>query len=398
MNREDFIMLNKDIVYLDSASTSLKPKCVIDSMNDYYFNNTSNIHRGEYNEAILNNKLYDETKMEIAKFINCDKREVIYTSGCTSSINMFVLGYMKKYLKNGDVVLLSKSEHASNLLPWFNLSKEIGIIIKYIDLDSDYKLDYSSIDKLIKENNVKVISLAHITNVIGDIRDISYIGNICKKNNILFCVDAAQSIQHVKIDFKKYNISFLSFSSHKMMGPTGIGVLVGRYDLLEKMEPLFLGGDMNLDFESDCSYSFKEIPSRFEAGTMPIAEVIGLLNSIKYINNIGVLKIHSYIKELRDYLVSGLDKLDNIVVYNRNSDSGIVIFNVDKIFSQDVAIYLAHYNICVRAGNHCDKILKDELGVSNTVRVSLYLYNNKEDIDKLLNALKNIDKIYDIIL
>ena len=234
MNREDFIMLNKNIVYLDSASTSLKPKCVIDSMNDYYFNNTSNIHRGEYNEAILNNKLYDETKMEIAKFINCDKREVIYTSGCTSSINMFVLGYMKKYLKNGDVVLLSKSEHASNLLPWFNLSKEIGIKIKYIDLDSDYKLDYSSIDKLIKENNVKVISLAHITNVIGDIRDISYIGDICKKNNILFCVDAAQSIQHVKIDFKKYNISFLSFSSHKMMGPTGIGVLVGRYDLLEK--------------------------------------------------------------------------------------------------------------------------------------------------------------------
>ena len=378
MNREDFVMLDQDIVYFDNGATTLKPKRVVDSLVNYYTKHTSNIHRGDYDAAVVTNDLYDSTREVVKNFINCnDSNEVIFTSGTTMSINMVVFGFMKKHLHKGDEVLLTKSEHASNVLPWIRLSEEIGIVIKYMDLDDDYSLTVDSVKKSITDKT-KVISIAHVTNVIGDVRDIESIGKICKENNIYFCVDGAQSVPHMKVDFINSNIDFLSFSGHKMCGPTGVGVLVGKSNLLKEMDTLFYGGGMNQFFEEDGSYELKEVPVKFEAGTPPIAEVIGLREAILYLESIGLDKIHEHEMKLKRKLVSELEKIDNIILYNKNSDSGILSFNIDGVFAQDSSIYLNHYNIYVRAGNHCAKLLKDVMGVKNTVRVSMYLYNNKK--------------------
>ncbi len=396
MNRDDFPILKNNIIYFDNGATTLKPKCVIDSLNKYYLEYTSNIHRGEYDLSVKTNKLYDEVRKIVAEFVNCDDKEVIYTSGATASINMLVFGYMKKHLKRGDEVLLNKAEHASNILPWMKLREEIGIVIKYVPLNGNYELDLDNIKKTVT-SKTKVISLAQISNVIGDERDVYSIGKFAHDNNILFCVDGAQSVPHMSVDFKKCNMDFLSFSAHKMGGPTGVGVLVGRSELLKEMDPILYGGGMNDSFEED-GYVLKDAPIKFEAGTPPIAEVIGMGEAIKYLMNIGMDKIHEYEIELKKYLVSELKKIDNIELYNTSCDSGILAFNIKDVFAQDTAIYLDHYHICVRAGNHCTKLLKDELGIKNTVRISLYLYNTKEEIDTLIDALRNSKDIYKVIL
>ena len=396
MNRDDFPMLENDIVYLDNGATTLKSKPMIKTMLDYYTKHTSNIHRGDYDASYVTNELYDSTRDVIRKFVNAKDSEVIFTSGTTMSINMMVMGFMKNKLKAKDVVLLTKSEHASNILPWFRLKEEIDIEIKYIPLTESFEVDLSSLEKMIDEN-VKVISIAEVSNVIGDIRDIKKISKICKKNNIYLCVDGAQSVPHMKVDFDDMGMDFLAFSGHKMTGPTGVGVLVCRKELSKDMEPIFLGGGMNLDFYNDGKYELHTDESRFEAGTPAIGEVIGLRETILYLEKIGMDNIHKYEKDLKKYLVSKLENNKRIILYNKNNDSGILSFNVDGLFAQDVAIYLNKHNICVRAGNHCDKLLDEEIGVSNTVRVSLYFYNDKNDIDRLVEALDNDDILREVI-
>ena len=398
MNREDFPMLDQDIVYFDNGATTLKPKCVIDSICRYYNEHTSNIHRGDYKSAVITNELYDNTRIIVKDFINCNSsNEVVFSYGTTHSINMVVFGYMKKHLKKGDEVLLTLSEHASNVLPWIILSKEIGIVIKYIDLDDNNELKIDNVKKAITKKT-KVISIAHISNVIGDVRDIESIGKICKEKNIIFNVDGAQSVPHMKVDFKKCNIDFLSFSGHKMCGPTGVGVLVGRLELLEEMDPANVGGGMNATFDSDGNCEYKSIPTRFEAGTPPISEVIALGETIKYLESIGMDNIHKHEVKLKKYLLDKLKDIDGITIYNKDIDSGTVAFNLEDVFAQDTAVYLNNYHICVRAGNHCAKILKEDIDVKNTCRISFYLYNNYEDIDRLIEVLKNKDNLYKEIL
>lgn len=397
MNREDFPMLESGVIYFDNGATTLKPKSVVDAMNKYYLEHTSNIHRGDYDAAIKTNELYDNVRNIVGEFINCDPTTCIFTSGTTMSLNMVVFGYMKKHLKKGDEVLLNKAEHASNVLPWIKLSEEIGIVVKYVPLDDDYELTFDNIVKSVTEKT-KVISLAHISNVVGDVRDIKSIGEFCHKNNILFNVDGAQSIPHIKMDFKNSNIDFLSFSGHKMCGPTGVGVLVGKRELLEEMEPIIFGGGMNSYFEEDNSYELKTVPTKFEAGTTAIAEVIGLGATIKYLMGIGMDKIHEYEILLKNYFLDAVKDIPNLIIYNKNSDSGIIALNIDGVFAQDTSVYLNHYKIAVRAGNHCAKMLKDEIKIKNTVRVSMYFYNNYEDIDKLVEALKNSKDIFKVVL
>ena len=397
MNRDDFPMLNSDIVYFDNGATTLKPQCVVDSMQRYYLNHTSNIHRGDYEAAMITHNLYDESRKIVGKFVNADSNCCIFTSGATMSLNMVVFGFMKSHLNSGDEILLNKSEHASNVLPWIKLCEEIGTKIKYVPLEDDFSLSYESVKNSITDKT-KVISLSHISNVIGDVRDIDRIGKLCKDNNILFNVDGSQSVPHIKVDFKKSNIDFLSFSAHKMCGPTGVGVLVGKMELLEEMNPLLYGGGMNNYFEYDNSYELKSIPTRFEAGTPPIAEVIGLGEAIKYLEKIGMDNIHNYELKLKEYFIDKVKDIPNIIVYNKYSNSGIVSFNVEGVFAQDTAIYLNHYNIYVRAGNHCTKMLKDDLKINNTVRASFYFYNNYADVDKLIDALKNSKDIFKVVL
>ena len=397
MRREDFPMLDGSVVFFDNGATTLKPKCVIDKMNEYYLEHTSNIHRGDYDAAIETNREYDSVRHIIAKFLNADPDCCIYTSGATMSLNMVVFGYMRKKLKKGDEVLLNKGEHASNVLPWIRLSEEIGIVIKYVPLEEDFSLTYENIISTVTDRT-KVISLAHVSNVIGDVRDIGKIGQYCRSHHILFNVDGAQSVPHMSVDFKASCIDFLSFSGHKMCGPTGVGVLVGRKELLEEMDPLCYGGGMNSFFEEDLSYELKEVPVKFEAGTPPIAEVIGLGEAISYLMDIGMDKIHEYEVSLKNYLLEKIKDIPNLIVYNESSNSGILAFNIDGVFAQDTSVFLNHYKIAVRAGNHCAKMLKDEMKIRNTVRVSMYFYNTKEDVDKLVEALKNSHDIFKVVL
>ena len=397
MNREDFPMLEDNIVYFDNGATTLKPRCVVEAMNRYYYEHTSNIHRGDYTAAMITNELYDGVRNLVGEFIHCDPNCVVYTSGATHSLNMVVFGYMRKHLKKGDEVLLNKAEHASNILPWIKLREEIGIEIRYVPLNKQYELTYEAIEKSVTDKT-KVISLAHVTNVIGDVRDVKRIGKFCREHNILFNVDGAQSVPHMKVDFEDSYMDFLSFSGHKMCGPTGVGILVGRKDLLEEMEPLCYGGGMNSFFEEDNSYELKEVPVRFEAGTPPIAEVIGLGEAIRYLMNIGMDRIHEHEMKLKKYLLEKIKDYDSIILYNKSSDSGILAFNLNGVFAQDSSVFLNHYHIAVRAGNHCAKMLKDEVQIKNTVRVSMYFYNNYEDVDRLVEALQNSHDIFKVVL
>lgn len=398
MNREDFPMLNKDLIYFDNGATTFKPKEVIDSVVDYYTNYTANAHRGDYDISQKVDSIYEDTREVVKEFINASSsKEIVFTNGSTMSLNMIIFGFMKNYLNTGDEVLITKSEHASNVLPWFELEKEIGIVVKYIPLDENHKVTISNLKKVFTEKT-KVISLAYITNVIGDIRPIKEISKIIHDNNGLIVVDGSQSVPHIKTDVLKDDIDFLTFSGHKMLAPTGIGVLYAKEKFLEVMKPIFYGGGMNSRFESDKNVEYKEIPLRLEAGTQNIAGVIGLRQAILYLTRIGIEKIHEHEIKLKKYLLQELKKISNIVVYNPESESGIVIFNIKDIFSEDTSRYLNHYHICVRAGNHCTKMVKEEINIKNTCRISLYLYNTKEEIDKLIAVLKESKKIYEIIL
>ena len=245
MNRDDFPVLNGDIIYFDNGATTLKPNCVVQKMVDYYTKYTSNIHRGDYDNAMKTNEEYDNVRSIVKDFINSSsKDEIVYTSGTTESLNMVAFGFFQKKLKPGDEVLINEAEHASNVLPWLVLQEKIGIVVKFVPLDSNHELTVSNIEKSIT-SKTKVISCAHISNVVGDIRDVEEIGRICQKNNIYFVIDAAQSASHIPIDVQKFNASFLAFSAHKMTGPTGVGVLYGKKELLDEMDPLKYGGGMN---------------------------------------------------------------------------------------------------------------------------------------------------------
>lgn len=398
MNREDFKILDTNLIYFDNGATTLKPVQVVDSIVDYYTNYTANAHRGDYDNSLKVDMMYEGVRDKVKKLINSEKTsEIIFTAGTTDSLNRIAFGFMKNKLKSGDEVLITKAEHASNILPWLELEKEIGIVVKYIPLTNDNTVSIENVENSITKNT-KVISIAQVTNVLGDTRPIEEIGKICKESNIYFVVDGAQSVPHMKIDVNKSNIDFLAFSAHKMLGPTGVGVLYGKYELLDELKPTVVGGGMNSLFESDGLVEYKKLPTRLEAGTPNIAGVIGLGKAIDYLLNIGMDKIHNYEIELKHYLLKRLEEIPNIEIYNKNIEGATVAFNLEGVFAQDTAVYLNHYHICVRAGNHCAKILKDELHVKNTCRISFYLYNTKEEIDKLIDVLKRSKDIFKIVL
>ena len=386
------MMQGKPLVFLDNASTTFRPQCVLDAMNDYYCNYTANSHRGDYD---LCNRVDNEivlARKAVADFVNSEINEVVFTSGDTEALNLIAYGYALNFLKKGDVILLSESEHASNILPWYKLAREKGIVIKFIPLDNTFHLTLSNLKKSIS-SKTKVISIAEITNVVGDLRNIKEITEYAHSKGVFVVVDGAQSVAHKKTNVTDTDIDFLAFSAHKMCGPTGVGVLYGKKELLEELDPLYTGGGMNESFDTIDEVYYKDLPLRLEAGTQNIAGIIGLGSAIDYLNSIGMDNIGYIEQQLSKYLIDGLSKIKHIDIINMEPDSGIVSFNVSGIFAQDVAVYLNKYNICVRAGNHCAKILKNAIGVKNTVRISLYFYNTKSEIDKLIDLLKDKDKI-----
>lgn len=398
MNRDDFPMINDNLIYFDNGATTMKPKCVVDSMVDYYENYCANAHRGDYSNSQMVDSMYEGVRDKIRDFIHANESsEIVFTSGATDGLNRIVFGYFKKYLKDGDEILLTESEHASNVLPWFVLAKEIGVKIKYIPLDDNYGVTLDNVRKVVN-NRTKVISLAYVTNVVGDIRPIRDIVEFAHDNGILVVGDGAQSIGHIKTNVMLDDIDFFVASAHKFYGPTGIGFLYGKFNLLNDMDPIGYGGGMNAIYLNDGYMELREVPVRFEAGTQNIAGVIGMGAAIDYLNSIGIAKIIRHEHELKEYLVGKLRSMDNVILYNENVVGSIVAFNVKDIFSQDVSIYLDKYNICVRSGNHCAKILNNVFNVDNTCRISLSFYNTREEIDKFIEVLSNIGNIWNEIL
>ena len=392
MYREDFPMFDNDIIYLDNGATTFKPKCVIDKMTEYYTKYSANAHRGDYDISYKVDVEYENARKLVSRFINAEMDEIVFTSGATESLNMIASGFFEHILEPGDEVLITLSEHASNVLPWFMLARKNGIIVKNIELDSNLHVTLNNVIKAITPNT-KVISLAHITNVVGDIRPIKEICEYAHEHNIFVVVDGAQSVPHIKTDVKDLDCDFLSFSAHKMCGPTGVGVLYGKHELLENLVPINYGGGMNESFDSIDEVFLKDLPTRLEAGTPNIASVIGFGEAIKYLNNVGMDNITIHEIKLKKYLIEKLKTIPHINIVNDECDSGIIAFNVDGVFAQDVAYFLNKYHICVRAGNHCAKILKSAIGVKNTVRISMYFYNTYDECDKVYELLKDKNRI-----
>lgn len=388
--RKDFPMIenNPDLVYLDSAATSLKPQCVIDAVVDFYAKHTSNVHRGDYRVAEINDKLYDGTRNLVAELIHCDKDEVVYTHNVSHSLNQIAFG-LKPMLKKGDTVLITYAEHASNVLPWFALQKEIGINIEYIETDNEANITIDTFKKAMHEG-VKVVSVAEVTNVLGSIQPVKEMCEIAHSYGAYMIVDGAQSVPHMKVDVKDLDADFLGFSAHKMCGPSGVGILYGKKKLLDAMEPVFYGGDMNARFNKDGEMLLKDTPVKFEAGTPNIEGVIGTGAAIQYLLSIGLDNIHEYEKELRAYAIDKLSQLDNIEIINPDNLYGPIDFNAKGVFAQDAAGFLASKNIAVRSGNHCAKILHNIIHTDQSIRASLYFYNTKEEIDRFVEACKEI--------
>src|SRR5574344_756056 len=399
--REDFpmfknnkLMQGKPFVYLDNAATSFKPQSVIDACNLYYESETANAHRGDYDLAFKVDTKVDEVREKVAKFIGANKEEIVFTSGASMSLNLIAYGYGFKFLKEEDEILLTEAEHASNVLPWFKVRELTKCKINYIPLDKEGRLTPENLKKVINKHT-KIVSVAQVTNVLGYIIDIKAIAKICHENGTILVVDGAQSVPHMKTNVKDLDCDFIIFSGHKMCGPTGTGVLYGKYDLLCKMDALMTGGGDNARFDMCGNVALLEPPLKFEAGTQNLAGIYGLGAAVDYLTKIGMDNIEQYEHELREYAISKLEKLDNVILYNKDAETGIITLNVKDVFPQDEATYLNSKGICVRSGQHCAKMLVDFLKTVGTVRVSLYFYNTKDDIDQLVEALKTGGNILD---
>ena len=381
-----FFKNNPDTIFFDNAATALKPQCVIDAVTYYYSHLSCNAHRGDYNLSYLVDKEIAEAREDIAKFIGANSNELAFISGTTEGINMIANGYVSKIIQEGDEILISELEHASNVLPWFKIAKEKKAKVKYVKL-YDNKITLKGIQESVT-SKTKIISLAHISNVLGYKIPAKEIGEFAHRHNILFVLDGAQAVPHIKVDVKDIDCDFYVFSAHKLGGPTGIGAMYGKEEYLIDTDPYNLGGGMNKKFNKDMSFDSYNSVRKFEAGTPNIEGIFGFHAIVKYINKVGFDYIESKDKELRKALLAGLRKLDNIIIYNDDEDAYTVSFNVKDVFAQDAASLFAKYDICLRAGQHCAKLIDGVVGTYASLRCSMYFYNTLEEVEKLIKVAK----------
>lgn len=387
-------MQNKPLVFLDNCSTTFKPHCVIDAETEYYLESTSNAHRGDYDLSVLNENKIDNVRKTVAKFVNCNVNEVVFTTGTTQGLNLVAFGYGLKFLKPGDEIIISEAEHASNVLPWFNVSKITGAKVKYIPFDKDGRLTPENLMKVISKNT-KIVSIANVGNVLGYITDVKSMAKIAHDFGAIMVVDGAQSVPHLKTDFKDLDCDFLAFSAHKMCGPTGVGALIGKYELLLEMDPYISGGGNNSVFDNTGHVDYRLPPAKFEAGTQNIAGIIGFGKAVEFIASIGVENIHAHDISLIRYAKEKLANYEKFKILNPLEDNGIITFNIDGVFPQDEATLLNYKGIAIRSGEHCAKMLHNLLKVKATCRMSTYLYTTKEDIDVFVDAIINGGDILD---
>lgn len=395
--RNDFPMLkNKskkgyDLIYFDNAATTFKPQCVIDAVNEYYMKYSVNAHRGDYELSYEVDKRYEDARACVADFIGAKSKEIVFTSGASEALNLVAYGYGQKYLKKGDIILSDEAEHASALLPWMRVCKKNEATLDYIPLDASGRLDMKRFKEMMSKQ-VKVVAIAHVSNVLGYVNDVKEICRIAHQYGAIVVVDAAQSLPHMAINVRTLDCDFLAFSGHKLCGPTGIGVLYGKYDLLESMDPFLLGGGSNARYDMCGNILLKHAPYKFESGTPAIEAALGMKAAIEYLKTIGMDKIHAYELNLKQYLVSKMKQLDNVILYNDDNDSGIVTFNIKDVFSQDAATYFSDHGISLRSGQHCAKLLLNVLNTSSTLRASVYFYNTKKEVDRFIEICSKINK------
>ena len=399
--REDFPILkrkikNNDLIFFDNGATTQKPIQVIDAISDYYKNYNSNIHRSVYTLGDESEKIYEESKHLVKEFINANSHEeIIYTSGTTESMN-FIARIIEQDVEDGDEIILTYMEHHANLVPWQQLAIRKNLTLRFLDLDELGRININQLKELINDKT-KIVSICHASNVLGNINPAYEIGSMLKDKNIYFVVDAAQSVPHMKIDVDKMNCDFLAFSAHKMCGPTGIGVLYGKKNLLEKFDPVDFGGGM-IGVVEEKSSTWAILPDKFEAGTPLLAEAAGLGATIKYLEDIGLENIESYTKELTKYLYDELSKISNIKIYGTNEIServSLVSFNLEGVHPHDLTSFLDEKGVCIRAGHQCTQPLLGKLGAYSVARASLYFYNTKEEIDFFIQVLKETKEFFE---
>lgn len=374
------------LVYLDSAATSQKPIQVIEKLDDYYRRYNSNVHRGVHTLGTIATDEYEGAREKVRAFLNAEEvAEIVFTRGTTTALNLVAQSYGNDHVSEGDEIVITPMEHHSNIIPWQQLAKRKGAVLKYIPLQADGTIDLVDVEKTITERT-KIVSVMHVSNVLGTINPISDIAKIAHKNGAIMAVDGAQSAPHIQVDIKELGCDFFAFSGHKMGGPTGIGALYGRKELLEKMEPIEFGGEM-IDFVGLHDSTWKELPWKFEGGTPIIAGAIGFGAAIDFVSDLGFNEIEQHEKELVDYSFERLADLKDLTIFGPKERAGVVTFQLGDVHPHDVATVLDAEGIAVRAGHHCAQPLMKWLNVVATARASYYVYNTKEDIDALANGL-----------
>jgi cysteine desulfurase/selenocysteine lyase len=388
----------KELVYLDNASTTQKPYSVINSITDFYTNYNSNIHRAVYQLAEEATTLYEQSREKIANFINVRPEEIVFTRNTTESINLIAHSWARTNLKKDDGIALTELEHHSNIVPWQILSQEIGTRLEYVGIDENGFLDLEHLIELISSKKVRLVSLSHMSNVLGTIVPIERIIKISHENDIPVLVDGAQSVPHMPVNVKNMDCDFLVFSAHKMLGPTGVGVLYAKKEFLEKMRPFMAGGDMIKEvFKFHTNYN--EVPYKFEAGTPNIADVVGFGAAIDYLKKIGMENIRKHEIDLTKYALESILSINQLTVYgpkDPNYRGGVISFNIADIHPHDLATIMNDHGIAIRSGHHCAQVLMQRLDVPATSRASFYIYNTKEEIDKFVNAIKEAGRIFKI--
>ncbi len=394
--KKDFpILENRNIVYLDSGATTQKPKQVIDAIDNYYNRYNANPHRGAYSLSIEATEKYENTRKKIAKFVNAKfSEEIIFSKNATESLNLLAYSYGMDNLKQNDEVVLSIMEHHSNLVPWQKVTNVTNSKLKFMYINEQFELLDEEIESKITDRT-KIVGITHVSNVLGTINNVKKIIKYAHKKGAIVIVDASQSIPHMRIDVQDLDADFLVFSGHKMLAPLGIGVLYGKRELLNKMNPFLMGGDM-IEYVYEQKTTFAPLPNKFEAGTQNVEGVIGIGAAIDYIENIGYDKIQKIEKEVVSYAIDKLSKLEYLTLYltpNKENHSAVISFNINGVHPHDVASILDAEGVCVRSGNHCAQPLLRSMGLDSTCRASFYFYNTKEDVDKLVKAL---DKAYNM--
>ncbi|MGO2890460.1 MAG: cysteine desulfurase [Enterococcus devriesei] len=393
--RKDFPILFQEVndeplVYLDNAATTQKPTQVLDALRHYYENDNANVHRGVHTLAERATADYENSREKVRAFINAkETAEVLFTRGTTTGLNWLARSYGDAFVEAGDEIVISYMEHHSNIIPWQQLAQRKGATLRYVPLTDDGFLDMAAAKEIINEKTA-IVSLAYVSNVLGVINPIKELAALAHANNAVMIVDGAQATPHMKVDVQALDADFFAFSGHKMCGPTGIGVLYGKRQWLEQMEPVEFGGEM-IDFVNLYDSTWKELPWKFEAGTPNIAGAIALGAAIDYLNEIGMEQIHQYEQELVDYVLPKLHEIDGITTYGPQDPehhTGVIAFNLDGIHPHDVATALDMEGVAVRAGHHCAQPLMNYLNLPATARASFYFYNTKEDADRLIEAIQ----------